>query len=73
MKRSTGITLGRNVAVKFTGDTDYDRYLLHHETGHLSQINEMGATKFYSRTAKNIFVIYLVRMDFILYIQRLGH
>jgi hypothetical protein len=25
---------------------------MHHETGHLSQINEMGAAKFYGRTAK---------------------
>jgi len=48
--RGTGITLGRNVVTKLTGDTDYDRWLLHHETGHLSQINEMGAYKFYSRT-----------------------
>lgn len=52
MRSGDGITLGRNVAVKFTGYTDYDRYLLHHETGHLSQINDMGAAKFYGRTIK---------------------
>ncbi len=52
MPKGSGITLGNNVAVRFTGDTDYDRYLLHHETGHLAQINEMGATRFYLRTAK---------------------
>jgi RHS repeat-associated protein len=52
MPKRSGITLGRNVAVRLTGDTDYDRYLLHHETGHLSQINEMGAAKFYGRTAR---------------------
>lgn len=52
MPRGSGITLGRNVAVRFTGNTDYDRYLLQHETGHLSQINEMGAARFYGRTAR---------------------
>ena len=50
--RGAGITLGRNVVVKLTGNTDYDRYLLHHETGHLSQINDMGVFKFYSRTIR---------------------
>jgi len=48
--RGTGITLGRNVVTKLTGYTDYDRYLLHHETGHINQINEIGAFKFYTRT-----------------------
>jgi hypothetical protein len=52
MPRGSGITLGRNVSVRLTGNTDYDRFLLHHETGHLSQINDMGAAKFYGRTAK---------------------
>jgi hypothetical protein len=52
MGGGSGITLGRNVAVKFTGNTNSDRCLLHHETGHLSQINDMGATKFYGRTAR---------------------
>jgi len=56
MRQGQGITLGRNVAVKFTGNTDYDRYLLHHETGHLSQINETGMTKFYGRTAKEYLI-----------------
>jgi hypothetical protein len=56
MRSSSGITLGRNVSVKLTGDLDYDRYLLQHETGHLSQINEMGATKFYLRTAKEYII-----------------
>ncbi|NJK97878.1 MAG: hypothetical protein HC905_25875 [Bacteroidales bacterium] len=49
--KGAGITLGRNVVTKLTGDTDYDRYILHHETGHLSQINRLGSFKFYSRTA----------------------
>jgi hypothetical protein len=52
MPRGGGITIGRNVSVKLLGNTDADRYLLHHETGHLSQINDMGAAKFYLRTAK---------------------
>jgi hypothetical protein len=56
MRAGDGITLGRNVAVKFTGDTDYDRFLLHHETGHLSQINAMGAARFYMRTAKEYLI-----------------
>jgi hypothetical protein len=56
MKESQGITLGRNVAVKLTGNLDYDRYLLQHETGHLSQINDMGAAKFYGRTAKEYII-----------------
>ena len=34
-KSGSGITLGRNVSVKLTGDIEYDRYLLKHETGHL--------------------------------------
>ncbi len=50
--RGAGVTLGRNVVTKLTGNTDYDRYLLHHETGHLSQINKMGAFRFYTRTAR---------------------
>ena len=49
--RGAGVTLGRNVVVKLTGNTDYDRYLLHHETGHVAQIDKMGAFKFYTRTA----------------------
>jgi hypothetical protein len=52
MPKGTGITLGRNVAVRLTGSLDYDKFLLQHETGHLSQINGMGMTKFYGRTAK---------------------
>jgi len=48
--RGAGITLGRNVVVKLTGNTDYDRYLLHHETGHIIDINKMGAYGFYRRT-----------------------
>ena len=51
-KSGSGITLGRNVSVKLTGDIEYDRYLLKHETGHLSQINKTGNAKFYYRTAK---------------------
>ncbi|MDL2215376.1 hypothetical protein LJC00_04225, partial [Dysgonomonas sp. OttesenSCG-928-M03] len=50
MPRGTGITLGNNVAVKLTGNTDYDRFLIHHETGHITQIAEMGAARFYRRT-----------------------
>ncbi|MEY3417126.1 MAG: hypothetical protein RL060_1238, partial [Bacteroidota bacterium] len=46
-----GVTLGRNVVVKLTGDTDYDRFTLHHETGHIVDINKMGVLKFYGRTA----------------------
>jgi hypothetical protein len=60
MRAGDGITLGRNVAVKFTGNTDYDRFLLHHETGHLFQIDEMGAARFYGRTAKE----YLIKPGF---------
>ena len=52
MPKGSGITLGRNVAVRLTGNLDYDRYLMQHETGHLSQINDMGMAKFYGRTAK---------------------
>jgi RHS repeat-associated protein len=52
MPKGTGITLGRNVAVKLTGDIGYDKFLLQHETGHLSQINNMGMIKFYGRTLK---------------------
>ena len=52
MPQGSGITLGRNVAVRLTGNLDYDRYLLQHETGHLSQINDMGMLKFYGRTSK---------------------
>lgn len=56
MPKSTGITLGRNAVVRLTGDLDYDRYLLQHETGHLSQINDMGMAKFYGRTAKEYII-----------------
>lgn len=49
--RGTGITLGRNVVVKMTGNTDYDRFVLNHETGHIVDINKMGAFNFYTRTA----------------------
>jgi hypothetical protein len=56
MRSGSGITLGRNVAVKLTGDFNYDRYLLNHETGHLSQINDMGMAKFYARTAKEYII-----------------
>ncbi|MBO7588752.1 MAG: RHS repeat-associated core domain-containing protein [Bacteroidaceae bacterium] len=52
IKNGAGITLGRNVSVQLTGDIEYDRYLLKHETGHLSQINITGNGKFYYRTAK---------------------
>jgi hypothetical protein len=52
MKKGSGITLGRNVSVQLTNNIEYDRYLLKHETGHLSQINETGNAKFYFRTAK---------------------
>jgi len=51
-KSGNGITLGRTVSVKLTGDIEYDRYLLKHETGHLSQISKTGNAKFYYRTAK---------------------
>ena len=52
MQKSTGITLGNNISVKLTGNLDYDRYLLQHETGHISQINGYGTAKFYLRTAR---------------------
>ena len=54
LKGTDGMVLGRNVVTKLTGDTDFDRWLLHHETGHLSQINEMGAFKFYSRWVSEV-------------------
>lgn len=46
----TGITLGNNAVVKLTGNTDYDRYLIHHETGHSDQISKIGMVRFYVRT-----------------------
>lgn len=52
MQKGTGVTLGHNVSVKLSGNTDYDRYLLQHETGHLADINQMGTFNFYSSTVK---------------------
>jgi hypothetical protein len=50
MPRGTGITLGNNAVVRLTGNTDYDRFLIHHETGHIAQIAETGVARFYGRT-----------------------
>ena len=52
IKNRSGITIGRNVSVKLTGNYELDCHLLQHETGHLSQISDMGVAKFYSRTVK---------------------
>lgn len=40
------------MVAKLTGNLKYDKYLLQHETGHISQINDMGAARFYTRTAR---------------------
>ena len=42
--------MGSNVVVKLTGNIDYDRYLIHHETGHSDQISKIGMARFYVRT-----------------------
>ncbi|WP_373776799.1 hypothetical protein [Porphyromonas loveana] len=52
MRNGSGITLGRHVAVKRTGNLHYDRYLLQHETGHLAQISDVGVVEFYGRIVK---------------------
>ena len=49
-KRGNGITLGKDVAVRFVKDNmDYNRYLIQHETGHLAQIDKMGGFNFYKQ------------------------
>jgi hypothetical protein len=50
--KGAGAAIGNNVVAKLTGNVRYDKYLLDHEVGHMSQINDMGITKFYVRTAK---------------------
>ncbi|NDW17681.1 hypothetical protein D0T53_01965 [Dysgonomonas sp. 216] len=49
MRKGEGITIGRNAVTKLTGDTDYDRYLIHHETEHIIQIQKKGFAPFYKR------------------------
>jgi hypothetical protein len=47
--KGKGITLGRNVSLKLTENIKYNRYLIHHETAHLFQIDNMGTYSFYKR------------------------
>ena len=48
-----GIALGRNLVTRLTGDAEYDRFLIAHETGHFVQQRQMGLEKMYGKTASD--------------------
>jgi RHS repeat-associated protein len=50
--KGSGITLGRQLVTKLTGNVFRDVELINHETYHFKQIKMMGASKFYYRTFK---------------------
>jgi hypothetical protein len=50
--KGSGIALGRTIVYKAYGDQQIDRALLNHEVGHIRDIQQMGAARFYGRTAK---------------------
>ncbi|MDI9340018.1 MAG: hypothetical protein QM534_05540 [Sediminibacterium sp.] len=50
--KGAGITLGKTVATRLTGNVDYDRFLIQHETGHLADINKLGGYNFYAQTIR---------------------
>ncbi len=48
--KSTGISIGRNLITRLTGDSKYDAHLRAHELGHYYQQTKLGFANFYART-----------------------
>ena len=56
MNAGEGVTIGKNVSVKFCHDDyTYNRYVLQHEMCHTEQIAMYGAIRFYTRTIYEYF------------------
>lgn len=47
--KSTGISFGRNLVTRLTGDLKFDEYLHAHETGHFIQQRKLGFANFYGK------------------------
>lgn len=50
MNAGEGVTIGKNVSVKYSSDIDFNRSTLQHEMYHTVQIQRMGLLNFYLRT-----------------------
>jgi len=52
-RKGDGITLGRNLVTRLTGNSDYNKFLRAHETGHFLQQRVLGFGKMYGLTARS--------------------
>ena len=50
--KGDGLTIGRNLITKLRGDSEVDKYIQAHETGHYYQQSKIGFANFYFRVAK---------------------
>jgi len=50
--KGAGITLGKTISLRFTGNSDIDNYLIRHDIGHVADIKKVGLCAFYRQTFK---------------------
>jgi hypothetical protein len=53
-EKGVGLTIGRNLIIRKTGNHDYDQFVYAHETAHYYQITQSGFGEFYYQWGKSV-------------------